>query len=54
MPDLTDDKLLSLATSIPIESDKNWWSVRAWVMAHDFDKRDFALTPEERLAGREN
>ena len=43
-----------LACSSEIEQDKDWWAVRAWVMANDRDLKCHELSRNDRLAMRLN
>lgn len=54
MPEIRRNITLDLANSRPIESDYYWWSVRTWVLAHDFDHTGFDLTMGQRLSMRIN
>ncbi len=43
-----------LACSGEIEQDKDWWAVRAWIIANDRDLKGHELSQEARLAMRLN
>lgn len=43
-----------LAHSSEIEQDKDWWTVRAWVIANDRDLKCHEFSQNDRLAMRLN
>ena len=43
-----------MAKTEPIEQDRNWWSLRAWVIAHDKSKDYHDYSLESKLIMRRN
>ncbi len=56
MQDALDKGLISFAKmqTQPLVTDRNWWNVRAWVIATDRDLQAAELPMPERLRLRRN